>query len=100
MELSEDTRIIDLKVGELQRIIADEVAKFQIQGNHSSDGDGWCRGLQEFADFIGCSLCTANHIKSSGVIDEAVVQFGRIVLINKSKALELINNRNQKKYKK
>lgn len=100
MEWSEDTRIIDLKVGELQRIIADEVAKIQIQGNQVSDGDGWCRGLQEFADFIGCSLGTANHIKSSGVIDGAVVQIGRMIMVNKSKALELINKSNQKKYRK
>ncbi len=94
MQMSEDTRIIDLNVGELQQLIASELAKIQVQTNQVSQDSGWCRGLQEFADFLGCSLGTANKIKSSGKIDDAVCQYGRMIMINKSRALELIKMSN------
>lgn len=88
--MEDSTRIIDLTVADLQLLIAKEVAKVQ-PATVVSDGDGWCRGLQEFADFLGCSLGTANKIKSSGKIDDAVVQVGRMIMINKAKSLDLLH---------
>lgn len=94
--MEDSTRIIDLTVADLQLLIAKEVAKVQPAAV-VSDGDGWCRGLQEFADFLGCSLGTANKIKSSGKIDDAVVQVGRMIMINKAKSLDLLTSKKCKK---
>jgi hypothetical protein len=38
---------------------------------------------------FGCSVPTANRIKKSGVIDDAITQIGRKIIIDAEKALAL-----------
>lgn len=46
-------------------------------------------GLKGIAKMFGCSLSKASEIKSSGILDEAIIQNGNIIIVDKDKALQL-----------
>ena len=50
-------------------------------------------GLKGFARILGCSVSKASEIKSSGVLDEAIIQNGNIIIIDKEKALQLFSKK-------
>lgn len=47
-------------------------------------------GLKGIASLFGCGMVTASKIKRSGVIDRAVTQIGRKIIVDASLALELV----------
>ena len=47
-------------------------------------------GLQGLCDLLGCSTATASRIKRSGVIDAAISQVGKIIVVDADLALDLI----------
>ena len=49
-------------------------------------------GLKGLAKILGCSLSKASEIKSSGILKEAIIQNGQIIIIDKEKALQLFGN--------
>ncbi len=46
-------------------------------------------GIAGIAEIFGCSVPTANRIKHSGVIDDAITQIGRKIIVDGDKALKL-----------
>lgn len=46
-------------------------------------------GIKGIAETFGCSVPTANRIKKSGIIDDAISQIGRKIVVDVDKALEL-----------
>lgn len=46
-------------------------------------------GLKGLTKILGCSISKASKIKSSGILDEAIIQKGNIIIIDKKKAIEL-----------
>jgi len=46
-------------------------------------------GIAGIAQIFGCSIPTASRIKKSGIINDAITQIGRKIVINADKALEL-----------
>ncbi|MPS63901.1 DUF3853 family protein [Chryseobacterium sp.] len=46
-------------------------------------------GLKGLSNILGCSISKASEIKSSGILDEAIIQRGNIIIIDKKKALKL-----------
>ena len=50
---------------------------------------GNCYGIEGIARIFGCSVPTANRIKRSGVIDKAITQIGRKIVIDADLALAL-----------
>ena len=46
-------------------------------------------GIEGIAQIFGCSVPTANRIKKSGVIDDAITQIDRQIVIDGNLALEL-----------
>ena len=46
-------------------------------------------GLKGLAKMLGCSISKASEIKSSGLLDDAIIQNGNIIIIDKEKALSL-----------
>lgn len=46
-------------------------------------------GLKGIAKMLGCSLSKASEIKSSGILDEAIIQNGNIIIVDKDKSLQL-----------
>ena len=49
-------------------------------------------GLKGLAKILGCSISKASKIKSSGILDEAIIQNGRKIIIDSEKALELFKD--------
>ena len=49
-------------------------------------------GLQGLCDLLSCSISTAARIKKSGVIDAAISQTGKIIVIDADLALDLLNS--------
>ena len=46
-------------------------------------------GLKGLAKILGCSISKASEVKRSGLLDDAIVQNGKIIVIDKDKALQL-----------
>ena len=46
-------------------------------------------GLKGLAKILGCSISKASEIRSSGILDAAIIQKGNIIIIDKKKAMEL-----------
>lgn len=53
-------------------------------------------GIKGIAETIGRSIPTANRIKKSGIIDKAIMQVGRKIVLDVEKALELISKNKEK----
>ena len=56
-------------------------------------------GLAGLCDLLGCSSSTANRIKKSGILNPAIYQVGKIIVIDADLALELlkVTKRNRRK---
>ena len=73
----------------------EESALLNKQGNKASSDEESAKprrlvyGIQGIADTFGCSIPTANRIKKSGVIDDAITQVGRKIVVDADLALEL-----------
>ena len=48
-----------------------------------------CYGIEGIAQVFGCSVPTANRIKRSGIIDAAITQLGRKIIVDADLALQL-----------
>ena len=49
-------------------------------------------GIKGIAQLFGCSIATANRIKSSGVIDAAITQRNRRIIVDATKAMALFDD--------
>ena len=47
-------------------------------------------GLKGLAKMLGCSRSKAAELKSSGILDDAIIQNGHLIIIDKEKAMELM----------
>ena len=97
-------RFIDLTVRDLLEIIELFVGKDKQQSNISIDttkdtNRHFVYGLSGIADLFGCSKTTANRIKQSGKIDQAITQIGNKIIVDADKAIELAGTINGKKNK-
>ena len=57
-------------------------------------------GIEGIAQVFGCSVPTANRIKRSGIIDSAITQVGRKIIVDADKALALAKEAEANKEKK
>ena len=83
-----NTRLIDITVGELAEFIRDTVA-----GSTTpiiKDEREYAYGIAGIMEIFNCKSSKANQIKQSGVIDDAITQSGRKIVIDKGLALELM----------
>lgn len=53
-------------------------------------------GLKGLSDLLGCSISTAQRVKSSGVIDAAISQTFKTIVIDADLALDLLRLSNNK----
>ena len=63
----------------------------------SMEKKGFVYGLAGLSNLLGCSISTASRIKKSGVIDAAISQYGKIIVVDAYLALELLNVQKKKK---
>lgn len=50
-------------------------------------------GLKGLAKILGCSVSKASEVKSSGILNDAIIQNGNIIIIHIERALELFGKK-------
>ena len=85
--INPNTRIIDLTVGELMELLG-KVNDVVI--DNTPKEKRLVYGIAGIAQVFNCSMTTANRIKSSGKINQAISQTGRMIGIDADLALELM----------
>lgn len=81
--MDNNTRIIDLTVGQLVVLIQDTIRKEAVKHNEQ---DEFVEGLSGLAQVLGVSITTAQKIKNSGLLNDAIGQVGRKIIVNATKA--------------
>lgn len=96
--MNENTRLIDLTVGQLQDLIYETVNRSiaKVNTNITSNEKKLVYGIDGIAELFGCSRTKAFSIKNSGVIDKAVSQIGRKIVVDADLALKLIGKKKWK----
>lgn len=61
----------------------------QDNGAHEAKPKRMVYGINGIAEIFGCSVPTANRIKASGIIDGAITQVGRKIVVDGDMALQL-----------
>ncbi|AQW90051.1 DUF3853 domain-containing protein [Elizabethkingia anophelis] len=69
------------------------VGQFMELQNRSNTEKKYEYGIKGLAKILGCSRTKASEIKASGIIDDAIVQNGNIIVIDKEKALQLFGKK-------
>lgn len=91
MEITKETRIIDLTVGQLMDLLTMTTGNEKPVESQPSQPKRLVYGIAGIAQLFNCSMTTANRIKASGKIKEAITQQGRIIIVDADKALALFN---------
>jgi hypothetical protein len=95
----ENKPLWQLTVSELKLIIAQLIEdKFALKECEKKPTTR-VYGIQGLANLLHCSRTTANHIKRSGLIDDAITQINRKIVIDAELAIQLINNQSRRKGK-
>lgn len=58
--------------------------------SNPTKGKNYVYGIRGIAKLLGCSQSSANRLKKSGIIDKAIIQNGRKIIVDSELALELI----------
>ena len=92
--INDDTRIIDLTVGELNRLLdeRDRLLCERIAAVVGDDLPARVEGIRGIAQIYHCSVPTAQRIKNSGKIDCAITQVGRKIVVDTRTALAAFKN--------
>lgn len=77
----------------LKHILMESFASAEVE---PSSQRRYVQGYQGIADLFGCSRSTAQRIKKSGIIDEAITQVNRKILVDADLALQLVKDSNYK----
>lgn len=87
MLIDNNTRIIDLTVGQLKDLLGQQQTVVVDNSPHEKH---LVYGIAGIAQIFNCSMTTANRIKASGRIDRAISQHGRMITVDVDLALELM----------
>ncbi len=86
-------KVSDLTVDELLRLVRSAVAASleteRLKAAADAVSEKYAYGIPGIANLLGCSETTAKRIKRSGVIDKAIRQQGRVIVVDKEMALRL-----------
>lgn len=97
MKINDNTRVIDLTLGDLLDIVETRVIQV-LNGTTPKDTEKrrYVYGLKGLMNLLGCSKTTASRLKQSGKLDAAITQCGSLIIIDAEKALQLAGNNKDK----
>lgn len=87
LDIDKTTRISELTVGQLAELIRAEVAA--AYEKKAQARVQYVYGIAGIAALFGCSETTAQRIKSSGVINKAIHQQGKTIVVDADLAVQL-----------
>ena len=85
-----DKPLFNITLGDLKNVIKEVLDERDAQDILKAEQKKFVYGIAGIASLLGCSTSTAQRIKSSGVIDEAISQQGKTIVVNVEHALALI----------
>ena len=92
MNITENTRIIDLTVGQLIDLFANMQKKVEKPVQSDYSGDNFLYGYKGLAAFLGCSETTVYNQKEKGAYNGSIVRNGRKILFDKQKLMQILGN--------
>jgi hypothetical protein len=91
-DISEQNQRLEAKIDELIRV----VTKLVDIAEDSVPERALVYGIDGLKELLCCSKSTANRIKACGIIDPAISQVNRTIIIDAQKALELLSTSKSK----
>lgn len=79
--------LVSLTVGELREILMEAS---EAQPRSTGSAKNYVYGIAGIASVLGCSNPTAQRWKNSGILDPAIRQVGRKIIVDSELALSLI----------
>lgn len=96
-DITPNTRVIDLTLGELLDAIEQRIGKQgTTQAEQPAEGRNYVYGLRGIANLLGCSKQTAGRLKASGDYDDAITQVGALIVTDADKLLEIAKTKKHK----
>ena len=86
---SKEVSLWQLSVKEISSLIEKIVSQVLNNKVIENNAKKYAYGIRGIADTFDCSIATASRIKQSGIINDAITQIGRKILIDPEKAIEL-----------
>ena len=91
--IGEDMPLWQLSVCELKQIITKLLDEKLHAIENGQKPTTRVYGIQGLADLLHCSKTKANQIKKRGLIDNAITQVDRKIVIDADQAIKLLNRR-------
>jgi hypothetical protein len=77
-------------LGEFKAVIVEALREKELENIAEAHEKKYVYGLAGLMKLLGCSISTAERIRKSGVIDQAISRTGNILVIDSELALELL----------
>lgn len=85
-----EKRVIDMTAGEFAEVLYSVMQRLSNNEEEKVTNKRLVYGIAGIAQLFNCSMTTANRIKASGKIDQAISQTGRMITIDADLALQLM----------
>ena len=85
-----EKRVIDMTASEFAEVLYDIMQRMSRNEVEREQKKSLVYGIAGIAQLFNCSMTTANRIKSSGKIDQAISQSGRTIAVDADLALRLM----------
>lgn len=85
-----EKRVIDMTAGEFAEVLYSVMQRLSNNEEEKVTNKRLVYGIAGIAQLFNCSMTTANRIKASGKIDQAISQTGRTITVDADLALQLM----------
>ena len=85
-----EKRVIDMTAGEFAEVLYSVMKRLSNNEEEKVTNKRLVYGIAGIAQLFNCSMTTANRIKASGKIDQAISQTGRMITVDADLALQLM----------
>ena len=85
-----EKRVIDMTAGEFAEVLYSVMKRLSGNEEEKVINKRLVYGIAGIAQLFNCSMTTANRIKASGKIDQAISQTGRTITVDADLALQLM----------
>ena len=82
--------LLTCTLGDFKTILAQALRDNELDALAAVPPKRYVFGLAGLMSLFGCSISTAERIKQSGVIDQAISQVGDIIVVDAELALDLL----------
>ena len=85
-------------LGDLKAVIAEAMRDNELEKLAAKPPKRYVYGLSGLMELMGCSISTAERIRKSGIIDEAISRAGNILVIDaelEHKPMNILKKRNK-----